>query len=376
MIDWHRGGCTGSIRRLVRGEVRDHIHGNLSARRNRYSLAHRILRRFFSFGAFGKYLLFYIILDLVLVALEAVSSLFPQHGLPVWATHGFPPDTASRELLLSVSGYFLAAQAGALGIVTLALALVTLIAQGENSDTDIRVYYHESMAFQVVASSVALLAILSVQLLWPFQLVLHQFGLGSKNPLFEYVMLGLHLLWLLTNLAAIAYFIDTTFRFVQLSERERIRERYTANILFPLDLTQRLQEHYYAYATNDVGGFRYNQHNCKPSAMFGHEGVGNFDVELKSKFSGATSLQDVRMIPVRWVLRRWSLRCRRAEQESKYSMESVNELGPQICFTPHMGLTMHGTVEWCRRRGGVPLTCMEKCVLRWSFVFGRANGEE
>ena len=174
MIDWQKGGVSGSIHKLARREVRAHLRDNPDARRVRYSLFHRIVRRFFSVRNFTSFVCFYVVIDLVFVVAEGLFEAFIPNSLsPSYALDTLP-STKLDALLLSVSGYFLAAQAGALGVITLALALVTLIAQRQTSATDIALYYHESMAFQIVASSVALLAVLVVQLLWPLQLLLHQ----------------------------------------------------------------------------------------------------------------------------------------------------------------------------------------------------------
>ena len=73
-------------------------------------------------------------------------------------------------------------------------------------------YYHESLSFETVASCMALLAVLCVQLLWPLQFVLHRLSLGTDLQVFKLSLLGLHLAWLLLNLSAVAFFIITTFR--------------------------------------------------------------------------------------------------------------------------------------------------------------------
>ena len=211
MIDCKRGGFAGSIRKLARREASAHLRDSPDARRVRYSLPHRIVRRFFNIRNFTSFVCIYVLVDLTFLGAEALFEAFVPSSLSPWSALDTLPSIKLETLLLSVSGYFLAAQAGALGVITLALALVTLIAQRQTSATDIALYYHESMAFQIVASSVALLAILAAQLLWPLQLLLHRLSLGSQHFIFEFGLLGIHLAWLLMNLAAIAYFIDTTF---------------------------------------------------------------------------------------------------------------------------------------------------------------------
>lgn len=50
---------------------------------------------------------------------------------------------------------------------------------GSSINTDIRLYYVESYSYELAVSGVALLVVLTVQLFWPSQHVLHVFGLGA-----------------------------------------------------------------------------------------------------------------------------------------------------------------------------------------------------
>ena len=187
--------------------------------------------------------------------------------------------------------------------------------------------------------------------------------------------MGIHLGWLLLNLAAIAYFIDTTFRFVQQSKRELLRERYTANIVFPPDLTRRLCGYLYVQANSAVGEVGKDGRHDQPSAAFGFDTDQAVETELASKFSRATSLQDVRIIWVRWVFQRWKARCLKVQNDAENAPFGVSVLGPQIWFTPHMFVPLHGSVSWCQRQGGVPLTIVEKIVLRSAFAFRSVRDE-
>ena len=375
MINWKRGGLVGSIRKLARREVRALLRNNPAAKRVRYSFLHRVIRRFFSIRSFASFVCVYVLIDLVFLAAEALFEAFIPSFLSPWTALETLPSTRLDTLLLSLSGYFLAAQAGALGVITLALALVTLIAQRQTSATDIALYYHESMAFQIVASAVALLAILAAQLLWPLQLLLHHLNLGSRHVVFEFGLLGIHLAWLLLNLAAIAYFIDTTFRFVQQSKRELLRERYTANIVFPPDLARRLCGYLYVQANSAVGEVGKDGDYSQPSAEFGFGTDQPAEIELTSKFARATALQDVRMIFVCWVFQRWKVRCLKDQSNAETAPFEVSVLGPKIWFTPHLFVPLHGSVSWCLRQGGVPLTTFEKIVLRHAFVFRSVRDE-
>ncbi len=375
MIEWERGGWTGSLNKWVRLEVAEQLSQNSAARRARYGIAERTVRRFFGIGSFGRFVALYLCLDVVLVVLEACVSLLAPDLLPKWAAPGPAPAPDIKALLLNVSSYLLGAQVSLLGVISLALALVTLIAQREGSSTDVQVYYHESLAFELVASCLALLAVLCVQLLWPLQFVLHQLGFGTNNQIFKVILLGVHLAWLVMNIGTVAYFIATTFRFVQDSAREKLRERYTANIVQPRDMTVRLREQLYGLATKELIGDELDERR-RPSAIFGFDYGDPQQVEIRSTFRRPTVLYDVRMIWVRWVLRRWASRCvKAAAAEPGPSAPGLMDRGPRIWFTPHIDSAMRGEVGWCRRRGGVSLSRLEKIVLRRAFIFRRARDD-
>jgi hypothetical protein len=365
MIDWRRGGRTGSVNTWARREVYEQLRENPISRRSRYGVFNRLLRCFFSIRTFGRFLGIYIAVNLAVLFAEAVLTWRAAGWLPRWTVLGPAPDL--KSLLLNVSSYFITAQVGALGVITLALALVTLIAQRENSSTDIKVYYHESFAFEVVASCIALLAVLCVQLLWPAQFLLHRLGVGTDLQVFKFSLLGLHLLWLLLNFAGLAHFIATTFGFVQQSERARLRELYTANVVHPRDMAERLRQQLYGLATRELTGG--DENGKRPSVSFGYDFGEPYTVELKSAFHRPTALSDVRMIWVRWVSRRWSGRCVDAARAQPSASHDLVQQAPLIWFTPHLDQPLRGPVSWCRRRGGVPLTWIEKVVLRLAFRF-------
>ncbi|SNT76809.1 hypothetical protein SAMN05444959_1298 [Paracoccus seriniphilus] len=350
----------------------DHLRKNSVARRSRYRFAHRFLRRFFSIGTFGRFVGLYIFLDVALVVTEGSMAKFAPEFLSNWpvATSA----SAIKESLRSIASYLIAAQVGVLGVISMALALITLIAQRESSSTDVKVYYHESFCFEVVASSIALLAILCAQLFWPVQAPLFWLGLDHPSPIFEAGLLGFHLSWLLLNLAGLAHFITTTFGFVQQSEREFLRNRYTANVVQPMEMTTRLRRHFYSAANTMLDGNDENADEEQPRATFGSEFGTPYSVELTSVFSRPKALRDVRMTWVLWALRRWAARCTdAATKKPKATTDGHWQKSPKIWFTPHLDGTLKGKQDWCRRCGGVPLDCIEKFVLRRAFCFQRID---
>jgi hypothetical protein len=375
MIEWRRGGWSGSINRWVRREVEEQLSENPAARRSRYGRLYRALRMFFSIGTFAHFVALYFVLDIATVIGEFLLAHYSPDWIPPWSASGPAPAPDVKSMMLNVAGYLITAQVGVLGVITLALALVTLIAQRESASTDVKLYYHESLSFEIVASSVALLAVMCAQLLWPVQFLLHRLGLGTSLQAFKLGLLGAHSAWLLINLAGLAHFIATTFNFVQQSAREELRERYTANVVQPREMTARLRQQLYGLARQEL--LRADEADKdERSFAFGFDFGSPYDTEIQSTFKRPMGLYDVRMIWVRWVLRRWTARCNRAgASKASSARRRLGNQDPVLWFTPHIDHPLNGAVGWCRRRGGVPLTNSERWLLRCAFQFRRTDHE-
>ena len=93
-----------------------------------------------------------------------------------------------------------------LTIISLAVGLIALVA--ERSSVELRVYYHETLTYEFFASSVALLTVMSAQVFWPLQNLMHLAGLGTNSSFFELEFSGIHASWLIINLAALAHFLQ------------------------------------------------------------------------------------------------------------------------------------------------------------------------
>lgn len=375
MINWRLGGWTGSLNRWVKREVRQQLRENPVARRMRLPILDRVLRSFFGIGTFRRFVTIYLVIDLLMVAAEFMVAWLAPALLPTWTASG-PPGPDIKAIILNVSSYLIGAQVGVLGVISIALALVTIIAERESSSTDVQLYYEESLAFEIVASCVALLAVLCAQLLWPLQFTLHKLGGGTELQVFKLVLLGFHTGWLLLNFAALAYFVTTTFRFVQQSAREELRERYTVNVVQPAAMTERLREQLYRLAGSEMlKDDDEDDREGRPSVSLGFDFGERGEVEIEANFKCPKALHDVRMVWVFWVVRRWAARCEGAAKKAPPPRSGLDPMRPGLIFTPNIDQAMRGKVGWCRRNGGVPLTSLERAVLRHAFRFRRHHDE-
>jgi hypothetical protein len=108
------------------------------------------------------------------------------------------PGYAPRDFLKDVGSYLIAAQIGILAIVTVAVGVVTLLSDrqdGSSVNTDIRLYYVESYSYELAASGIALLVVLTLQLFWPLRHILHVVGLGGQDYSFKLGLAALHALF-------------------------------------------------------------------------------------------------------------------------------------------------------------------------------------
>ncbi|WP_448227953.1 hypothetical protein [Pseudoxanthomonas mexicana] len=367
------GSINNSARRMVRGELRR----NAAAAAVRRPTLHRWLRGIFAMRTFWRFLGAYVVLNLVLVMVELFATRVPVEAIPAWIPDArFPADASG--IVLNVSGFMIAAQVGALGVISIALALVTIIAQRDSFSTDVHVYYHESMAFEVIASCLALLVVLCAQLLWPLQHLLHYRVDSRDAQLFKLILLGVHTLWLVANLAALAHFARTTLRFVQQSSRQAMRKQYTAAVSAPREMVSRVRAALYQAAgqlvTRNVdtvgsGGVPYD-------IVFGRsfmEGAGG--VEISSRFRKKVALRDVRIAWVAWVVRRWAKRVQDHLQTAPAPPTRAWRDGPRLTFALGLDQPVHGVSDWCRRSGDIPLQPIERAVLRLAFRFSAVDDE-
>lgn len=351
------GGPTGSINVATMREVSRQMATNAVARRSRYPSGHRALRTILGGRSFGAFLAPYLVVDLAVLNVEGWL------GTKTSGITAVSPTSMRmmEQMVDTVPSWLLGAQIGLLSVISLALALVTLIAQRDDATTDVKVYYHESMFLEITASGLALAAVLCVQFLWPAQAVFHALGGVLTTPIFKAALLTVHVAWMLVNIAATAHFVAITFGFVQRGARERMRERYTANVVVPQELTRRVRHHLHLTAGTATG------REGRPGMTFGY-GTGIASTpEIESDFAHGTCLLDVRLALVTWVLTRWTERCL---QETTAGAATTLGGGPRLWFVLRLDQPVRGPTAWCRRSGGVPLTRGEKLVLRLAFRFG------
>jgi hypothetical protein len=102
-----------------------------------------------------------------------------------------------------------------------------------------------------------------------------------------------------------------------------------------------------------------------PKVMFSTSLFDLGVVEVSDSNLANRSLVDVWMRPIQWVLDRWYARCQRAQ------LSGTQSDTPTILFFPQFDGPMNRNGVVCRRLSGVPLTSIERFILKLSFRFER-----
>jgi hypothetical protein len=120
---------------------------------------------------------------------------------------------------------------------------------------------------------------------------------------FKFALTGVHLTWLVVNVAIFVQFVMTTLHFVEPRARERLRERYTANIITPRDLSVRLSRVFYMNAPSQL--LPEPAGAMGPPATFGYDLSNALVTEVQTRLARPSILRDVWLKPLGWVVQNW-----------------------------------------------------------------------
>lgn len=368
-------GLLGSLAARIRAEVGELFRDNKVMRRARHPLMLRLARGWLVDRSLLAMLLLYAAFALVLTGAEVAILRFAPYLWLDW--HGDP----LRAFLKDVTSYFIAAQIGILAIVSVAVAVVTLLSQDENAgsvNTDVRLYYVSSYAYELVTSSVALLVVLTVQLFWPLEFLVQGLGWGGQygtppepGLLAQAIMTGVHTIWQAFNLLLFLHFTTTTLRFVEPSTREAMREAYSANQVIPDDVASRLGGAMNRAAANHL--FEKAQLEEGPQVTFGYSYVVEEETtdEIVLHFATAHVLKDIKLRPLRWALASWRRRVQRKPQKRSNNIFGGRQWEGELVLPITINQEVVDRVVLLQREKGVPLLWWEKLVIRQSYRFAR-----
>lgn len=355
-------GVPWSLRRHVLVGVRQHLATNKAVQRNRYEPVTRILRTIFGWCSYWHCVGLYALIVTACVLLVWGNDAYCAANTCSLSMPDFAMrSTRAKDLLKDIGTYFMEAQVGVLGVLSISVSLVALIAQRKNADAEVQAYYHESLALPVTVSSLALLTALCVQFVWPLEFLMHRAGIGEHVLSSHIALTVVHGLWLTLNLAGLAHFIVVSLSFGQADARVRYRDRYTANHLLPGHLYRTL---FRANHMRGAGFFGVGQTGSgEPVIAFGPWASGGTD-EVKVQLRHPSRLYDVRLWLLSLVTQGWLRRVRERGA-------AVSQRTAFLSFPSTDDATYDGEITLCRQRDGLPLTQFERLLVRLSFRFRR-----
>lgn len=363
MIGWKGCGPLGSVKWRVSRELLEHLNSNSTIASARYPLHTRALRVLLQRDSMAIFLVVYVIVVGAALGVEAWSAEYFSHALL------FPDGAEARALLKDVTSYVLAAQATIIGLIfPVAVAMVTLIVQREESsstNSDVQIYYHETLAYRVGASGISLVIVLTVQLAWPSQFFIGSFGPAVPITASKFLLTGVHIAWFVLNLAALWNFLYVSLSFIQPASRTLYRRRFAANASIPEDIRSRLNTHFLINAAS-IFLDQPSEERGLPSLVFGFPLGEDNEAEVHREFSKRRFLVDIWMRPLAWVVRRWMARCPAATRSGIGNVDR-----PRLIFPLQLGREVSGRAEICQRHGTVPLTTFERSLIKLSFRFSR-----
>jgi len=355
----------------VRAELRDLYRHNRALRRARSGPVRRTLVNLVSGVKLSQLLSLYVLIWATSLLGEWGLTAYRPCLLPNWGTFEL------GAFVKDINSYFVAGQVGILGIVSVAVGVVTLLMQRDDQasgTTDVRLYYSQSFAYEVVTSGIALLIVLCAQLFWPGQFVLHFLQAQGANLTFELGLTIAHAIWLLANLLLFYQFIVTTLRFVEPDARKRMRDRYTADVAMPRDLASRLLQALYLTAPQSISGGARDE-GPDVQLGFGSYFLTQPTTEVEFRFPRPSRLFDVRMKLLAIVTRGWRKRVQSTQPVSNRMQLGGRKWDGELNVPFSFESDLDGPTAWLLREGPVALTRWERFLVRWSFLFTRAERE-
>ncbi len=361
---------TGSLRAKARREVKWHISKNPNLNNFELGATSRIAN--FLFKNRGP--VWFLSLYAFLIGVTALTDQFLQERCTSLPQYSFSIRGDFLSTINEINRVFLAVQATLIGVIfPIAIALVSLLLQQRGqtfSSSRVDIYFRESRAFEISASSIMLIIVLVVQQFWPVSALSGTF-FSTPHTIFAQIALVIHGFWLALNALAIWRFMKVSFRFISPGGQKDILRRFVAHESVPLDIENQLTRIYLdrpevfgLLGRNDDPSDVLNK---SPSVLFGvfesHTGV----VELEKPQNGTYELHDVKFNLIKWVVSRWRKRTMKTWNASK------QQNGPKLVFPHKIGRKSFGPVCLCRRAGGSDLTSLEKKVINHAFVFRKVE---
>lgn len=351
----------GSLRAAAKAEVLAKQRRNPAAVANRYSFLHRVARHAYSKVRAGPLLIGYILLALAIEAGVVANDFYCRSFGALVPLPSFLK--SSQELIVGlrdISGFLIASQIGLLGVIAIAVALVTLLGDRNETRMHTRAYFSQTMVRSIAESTGALLVVLTIQVFWPLDVLRKELFAGPEVVTGPVSLSAIQAVWGAVNLGATTYFVVLSLAYANPDERQRHVMRFQTNVSHPRELARR------------IAGIRFRELLSAYITMFPAKRIG---VYAASYFPGAAvvrapkgaewELVDVWQRPLKFALKRWL--------ESAHVSHTGSYPSPFISFPTMPGQRLLSGQAICIIDGITPPKAWQRFVIRCSHRLRRKS---
>jgi hypothetical protein len=351
----------GSLRGSVEKELNRHLASNSVLQQERYGFWERTRRGLLDWAAAPRSLPIYVLLAATVAALEALDgSVCSRLSCPLDLPAALRYSTAHRDILRAIGSFLITAQVGLLGVLSISVSLVTLIAQRQSATAAVRAYYLETQAGPLASSSLALLLVLCFQTLWPLEVFAHR--LAGDQLTGEIFLTGVHLSWLSLNILAFVHFITVSLSFGQSERRRGFLRRYLANTVLPESLLQTLLANRLDRLSVQLAP---RADMTVPEVEIAVRRVQAELLAVETGFRRPHEFWDLQLDLLAWVIRSWRRRASTRPLQTQFGLTSSDST---LLLRLGFDDSLVGRTAWAFTEGA-PLSRIEKIALRLAVRF-------
>lgn len=355
----------GSIRKDAWEEVNRFQRSSRTLKGNRPKLWLRLLRRFLIERTYFWFIGLYVVVALLAAGMAVAIDL---NQLPL--AEPLLSSDQLRQTLRDFMAYLLGAQVTIVGLIfPLALGMVTLIVQreeGSSTNSDIQLYYDQSLAYAVGTSGIALATALVASIAEPLHPALRLVGQGgAADPATLLLTIALAA-WMLVNFLATWRFLIVSLAFIRLQDRARLRRQFAATSVIPSNLANHIATQRF-FALRELGQNEDADEGAPTFVEIWHD--QSAAPAVQRTFSYPHILTDVWRLPLRLALALWRWRSSRAGKDQ------VEEGSPRLFVDLSLGAEVENKVVTIRSKGGLPLNFIELALLNASLRFAPASDD-
>ena len=258
-------------------------------------------------------------------------------------------------------------------VYPIVIAFVTLLLQRRhNAKSALHIYLHDSAAIVSGLSALSLLILMALQYL-PLATIDVKTGIA---------WICIDTLWFLVNLVLTSFFLYRTFEFVRPSKRTEIVRRYAINVIWPRELREHLASHFFLSAVREKllpgPSSEAKLEEGVPSIWLGPSGLGFGSSVVEISLERGSRLVDIRFRFLAWSTSLWLRRANRGRPAKKKEtaefmrVKDRNET-PILLYPLDPGATYSGNTSLCRVVGTVPISWLERLLVRLAFKFSRTS---